>query len=363
MKLINYSELLNEKNYILIDVRSPQEFVLEGIPGAINIPILLDNERVEVGTAYKQVSPEAAKILGINFISKRLPEIFQEINNLSKQYKKIVFYCARGGMRSSSITSLFLSLGYKVFKLNGGYKSYRDFIMEELPKLNQGVKYIVIHGRTGVGKTKLLNSLESKGYSVLDLERLADHKGSFFGGLCEKRVQSQKRFDSLLYDFFSKNRPTYVLAESESKRIGNVYIPECIHQSLLQGIHIFADTTIEHRVKIVMEDYTNTEKESIKECILKLSRYASKEYVNTLLKLLDEGNLSEISKLLMTDYYDALYQKSIDKYHFENRVFYETIEEGSEKIISFLDKNGIFLSTEEHPLNGWSFSLNKKDLI
>lgn len=350
MKLINYNELLNEKNYILIDVRSPQEFMLEGISGAINIPILLDDERAEVGTAYKQTSPESAKILGIGFISKRLPEIFQEINALSKKYKKIIFYCARGGMRSGSISSLFASLGYKVFKLNGGYKSYREYILKEIPVLNEGVKYVIIHGKTGVGKTKLLNSLENKGFSVLDLERMADHKGSFFGGLCEKRPQSQKRFESLLYDFFSKNNPKYVIAESESKRIGNVYVPESIYHSLLQGEHILADTTIEHRIKIVMEDYTNTDKKAIEECILKLQRYASKEYVSTLLQLLEEGNLPEISKLLMTDYYDSLYQKSIDKYDFENVAFYEDIPEGTEKVIAILEKFGITNKIEEEPV-------------
>lgn len=341
MKLINYNDVLKEKNYILIDVRSPSEFALEGIPGAINIPILLDDERVQVGTTYKQQSPELAKILGVNFISKRLPDIFSEINALSKQYSKLIFYCAKGGMRSSSLTSLFTSLGYKAFKLNGGYRGYREYICSEIPKLNEGVKYFIIHGKTGIGKTKLLNSLEEKGYNVLDLEKFADHKGSFFGGLCEKRAQSQKRFESLIYDYFVTHKPDYVIAESESKRIGNVYVPDSIFNSLLNGEHILADTTIEHRVEIVMQDYSSTEKSKIEECILKVQRYSSKEFVDNLLKLLYEDKLEEISKLLMENYYDSLYQKSIDKYDFKYSIFYKSIPEGTDKIIDVLKKFNI----------------------
>lgn len=336
MKTISYEELIKERSYILVDVRTPAEFQAEGIPGAINIPLLLDDERAIVGTAYKQESPEIAKLLGIESVSKRLPEIFKEINKISKQTKKIVFYCARGGMRSGSMTALFSSVGYRVVKLDGGYKNYREFITKELPILNEGVEYIILHGKTGVGKTKLLNSLESKGYSVLDLEKFADHKGSFFGALCEKRPQSQKRFESLLYEFFKNNKPKYVIAESESKRIGNVYVPECIFHSLLNGRHIFVDTPMSHRVNIVLGDYTNTTSLEIKECILRIKRYAPHSYVDELLVLLEEGNLPLISEKLMTSYYDALYQKSIDKYEFREELFYETIEEGTEKIINLL---------------------------
>lgn len=339
MKIISYEELRKEKSYILIDVRTPEEYEKEGIPNSINIPVLLNEERVEVGTAYKLLSPEAGKTLGIKFISKRLPEIFEEISKLSKKTKKIIFYCARGGMRSASMTALFGSLGYNISKLDGGYKKYREFIGKEIKELNENVEYIVIHGKTGIGKTKILKNLEEKGYSILDLERLADHKGSFFGGLCEKRGQSQKRFESLIYNFFSTNNPKYVICESESKRIGDVYIPDAIFESMKNGRHIFADTPLEHRIKIVMEDYTNTNLESIKECILKLKRYTKTEYVDNLLRLLEEKNLEAISRELIVGYYDALYQKSIDKYDFKEKIVYNSIEEGAEELIKILGKN------------------------
>lgn len=337
MKNISYEDLLREKGYILVDVRTPKEFEAEGIPGSVNIPIMLDDERVEIGTAYKQVSPEEAKILGVEYFSKRLPEVFEAVRKLAKNYKKIIFYCARGGMRSGIMTAFFGAMGYRVTKLEGGYRGYRDFITKEIPILNSGVEYIIIHGRTGVGKTKLLNGLEAKGYSVLDLERLADHKGSFFGALNEKRPQSQKRFESLLYEFFRDKKPKYVIAESESKRIGNVYVPDSIYYSLLGGRHIFAETTMEQRVKVVMEDYfTTTTNEEIAECLLKVQRYASKEVSEKFTTLLEEGRRAELAESLMNEYYDALYQKSIDKYEFKEVVQYETIEEGVEKIIELL---------------------------
>lgn len=337
MKNISYEELIKEKGYILVDVRTPGEFEAEGIPGSINIPILLDEERVVVGTAYKQISPEQAKIEGVKYFSERLPEIFDQVNKLSKQYKKIVFYCARGGMRSGTMTAFFGALGYRVSKLEGGYRNYREFINKEIPRLNAGVEYIIIHGRTGVGKTKLLNGLEKRGYSVLDLEKLADHKGSFFGALCEKRAQSQKRFESLIYEFFRTHNPKYVIAESESKRIGNVYVPDSIYNSLLSGRHILAETGKELRVKVVMEDYfTTTTNEEIEECIMKVKRYVPHDLVEEFLKLLSEGKREELAGKLMEDYYDALYQKSIDKYDFKEIVKYESIEEGVEGIIKLL---------------------------
>ncbi|MGL5918285.1 MAG: rhodanese-like domain-containing protein, partial [Cetobacterium sp.] len=176
MIIIKYEDLLKEKNYTLIDVRTPKEFEEEGIPGAINIPLLLDDERIDVGTAYKQVSPEKAKELGVEAIAKRLPDIFREVQKQAKG--RIVFYCARGGMRSGSMSALFSALGYTTWKLEGGYRDYRQYILKNAPTYNKDVKYFILHGKTGIGKTKILNALEEKGYSVLDLEKMADHKGS-----------------------------------------------------------------------------------------------------------------------------------------------------------------------------------------
>ena len=183
MNTITYRELLEMDNYVLVDVRTPKEFESEPIPNAVNIPVLLDEERAAVGTAYVQQSKELAKELGVNFISKRLPEIFKQVQELSSKNRRIVFFCARGGMRSGTMCSLFQALGYKCMKLEGGYKAYREFVYKSIPVLNEKFKYVIIHGRTGIGKTKILAKLQEMGYPVLNLEKIADHKGSHFGAL------------------------------------------------------------------------------------------------------------------------------------------------------------------------------------
>lgn len=340
MRTIKYEDLHKLKSYILIDARSPKEFMDSPIPGAVNIPALLDEERVEVGTAYVKVSTEKAKEIGIEKISKRLPEIFKEINELSKKYDKLVFYCARGGMRSSSLEAIFYALKYKTLKLDGGYKAYRNYIMGKLSEKNKEVKYIVLHGRTGVGKTKILEKLSEKGYSVMDLEKMADHKGSFFGGLCEKKKQSQKRLESEIYEKISDEKTKYVIVESESKRIGDIYLPEEVYSSILNGYHLLVDTSMENRVKIIMEDYASASKEELKSCLDKVGRYISKERYEEYSNLLEEGKLDELSEILMEKYYDPLYDQSINKYDYEDEIFYKTIDEAADRVVNYLVKKG-----------------------
>lgn len=340
MRTIKYEDLHKLKSYILIDARSPKEFMDSPIPGAVNIPALLDDERVEVGTAYVRESTERAKEIGIEKISKRLPEIFKEINDLSKKYDKLVFYCARGGMRSSSLEAIFYALKYKTLKLEGGYKAYRNYIMDRLPEENKEVKYVVLHGRTGVGKTKILEKLSEKGYSVMDLEKMADHKGSFFGGLCEKKKQSQKRLESEIYEKISDEKTKYVIVESESKRIGDIYLPEEVYSSILNGCHLLVDTSMENRVKIIMEDYASASKEELKSCLDKVGRYISKERYEEYSNLLEDGKLDKLSEILMEKYYDPLYDQSINKYDYEDEIFYKTIDEAADRVAEYLVKKG-----------------------
>ena len=212
--------------------------------------------------------------------------------------------------------------------------------MENLPEKNKDIKYVVLHGRTGVGKTKILEKLAEKGYSVMDLEKMADHKGSFFGGLCEKKKQSQKRLESEIYECLSKNETGYVLVESESKRIGDIYLPEVVHDSILNGCHIIINTSMENRVKIIMEDYSGASKEELQGCLDKVGRYISKERYENYSKLLEEDKLPELSEILMEKYYDPLYDQSINKYQYEEEINYETIDEAAERVADFLLRKG-----------------------
>lgn len=339
MREISFEEVLKLKNYVLIDARSPKEFLEQGIPGAVNIPALLDDERAEVGTAYVKQSKEKAKEIGIQRISKRLPEIFKNINELSKKYDRLIFYCSRGGMRSGSLEVLFNTLGFKTMKLQGGYKSYRQYILENIHEINKNKEYIVLHGRTGEGKTKILEKLEEKGYSVLNLEKMADHKGSFFGGVCETREQSQKRFDGEIFDRLIKDTKGYFLVESESKRIGNIYINENIYSSIVNGKHLFVSTSMKNRVEIIMEDYADAKISELEECLLKVARYISKERYEKYHSLLIEGKLAELSEILMEKYYDPLYDVGINKYTYDVNINYEDVDEAVEEIVTYLKNN------------------------
>lgn len=338
MNTISFEDFLKEENAILIDVRTPKEFLLEKIPNSVNIPVLLDEERVIVGTTYVQHSKEVAKQKGIEFLSKRLPEIFETVQNLSKKYSKLIFMCARGGMRSSSVTSLFHSLGYKVAKLEGGYKAYRDFVLTTLPIENAKFEYIVVHGRTGVGKTKILNKMANLGVSVMDLERMAAHKGSFFGALGEKLPQNQKRFDGEIFNFLRNCKTKYIVVESESKRIGNLYIPESVYSSMINGKHLFIDTSIPNRLDILLEDYGHVPPNMLEECILKVARYVSKEKTSNYLNLLHEKNLKKLFELLIIQYYDPLYEVSINKHNFELSIKYDNMDSCAKELSDYFFK-------------------------
>ena len=153
-------------DYVFIDLRSPSEYMEGTIPGAINVPLFNDDERAEIGTIYKQRSPEESKKSGIEIVSKKLPDIYEKIVDLDTTYKHLVFFCARGGMRSNSIVSFFEALGINAMQLEGGYKAYRHHILESLPKLVGKISFIVLYGNTGVGKTNILDMLKEKGMDV-----------------------------------------------------------------------------------------------------------------------------------------------------------------------------------------------------
>lgn len=182
-KIIEYEQLINNEikgTYQLIDVRSPSEHKAETIPGSINLPLLDDEERTRVGTVYVNESADKAKKLGIEIVSKKLPDLYSKIIDLSNQYDNLIFFCYRGGLRSKVLVSLLDSLGIRAFKLNGGYKRYRKYVIKALPEIVKKVNFVVIHGNTGTGKTQILKILNQKGMDVLDLEGCANHRGSFW---------------------------------------------------------------------------------------------------------------------------------------------------------------------------------------
>ncbi len=309
-KTIKYDDIDKDKidgSYILIDVRSPKEFESETIPGAINIPIFDNDERKLVGTTYVQQNTDYAKKIGIDAVSLKLPSIYDQISKLNKKYNKLILFCARGGYRSSSLVSLFMTIGINIFKLDNGYKGYRRYINKNLPKTVDGVKFIVLYGNTGTGKTDILNFLEEKSYNTLDLEGCANHRGSILGSVGLGKQNTQKMFESLIYNSLKKRNSNIVFIEGESRKIGKVVIPEYLYKAMNEGINIEIYADIDKRINIVLKDYVDgTDKELINS-LQYLRQQLSNKIINNYISMIKSGNYKPVIKELMTDYYDPHY--------------------------------------------------------
>ena len=337
---LSYKELLEINNYILIDVRTPKEYQESTIPGAINIPVLLDEERVMVGTAYKKESQEKAKQLGVEAISKRLGDITKQVSELSKEYENVVFFCARGGMRSGSMTSFFKSMGYKTARLSGGYKSYRTFTIEDLNNIVQGLTLITLHGKTGTGKTKILNRLHETGIETIDLEGLAKNRGSHFGHIGIPQDRSQKTFESLLYDAVKYRESNVIVIEGESRKIGPIHIPDPFWNTMKEGIKFLVEAPIEMRLNIIIDDYTGVDelKGNLLEVAEKLKRYMNGNAYDKFIDLVEKGEIREAARLMMVEYYDPMYNRSLNKHNYHEEVFVESIEDGIIKLKELFKK-------------------------
>lgn len=331
-KTLDFNQI--DKECLLIDLRSPKEYEEATIPGAVNIPIFTNEERHEIGYIYVNESVEKAKIMGVEAVSKKLPKIYEQVSRFDKEYKKLVFFCARGGMRSSSICSLFTTLGINAFKLNNGYKGYRRFINENLIKVNEEVKYIVLHGKTGVGKTEILKKLAERGFDVLDLEYAANHRGSLLGNVGLGNPRSQKAFESIVYEILSNRKNDYIFVEAESKRVGNIVIPEFIHKGMRGGRHILVEASLEFRAELLSMEYTREEncKEEIDNALSNLGKYISEENIDRYKKLISEDAFEEVATELMIKHYDPMYQSEIKKYEYDIVVELENIDKSCDII-------------------------------
>lgn len=321
-KIVNYSELENhflEKESILIDVRSPGEYDSETIIPAINIPIFNNKEREIIGTAYKKESSEKAKRLGIEFVSKKLPMMYKEISELDKKYKNLIFFCARGGYRSTSIVSLLNSIGINAIKLNDGYKGYRKHINENLPTIVEDVKFVVLYGNTGTGKTEILKSLRKLGMNVLDLEGAANHRGSTLGSVGLGEQTTQKMFESIIYKVLKERKGNLVFIEGESRRIGRDVIPEYIFNKMKEGIHINIEADLEYRIETISKDYLDGTDEELIDSLYYLRKYLGNDKIDFYINLIKEKNYKQVIKELMLIYYDPLYKNNtrniIESFH------------------------------------------------
>ncbi|MCT4596973.1 MAG: tRNA 2-selenouridine(34) synthase MnmH [Vallitalea sp.] len=316
MKTISVNECLHMDKVIFIDVRTKKEYEEGTITGAINIPIFDNEQRAILGHTYKNVSKTTAKEMGFEIASHKLPEIYSEIKKVSKGYSKIVIFCWRGGMRSKSIATVMDLMHLPAYQLEGGYKAYRKHILNYFDKkLPAPSPYIVLHGYTGCGKTLLLNALEKANMPVLDLEGLANHRGSVFGGVGLSEQPPQKVFESLIYDKTKEHENTPIFVEAESTKVGKRMVPAFAMNYIKTGIHILVNLDKDIRIKRLIDDYIGSAQyhaqnfSEIRKSLTLIKSYMSNEDYNKMQNYLDNGNIYEFVSLLLDNYYDPMYEK------------------------------------------------------
>lgn len=298
------------KKQPIIDVRSPGEYQKGHIPGAINLPIFNDLERARVGTIYKQQNKDDAMALGLEIVGPKLSNFADQAKNLAVNGALNV-YCWRGGMRSEKMAWLFELAGIKVNVLQNGYKSYRKFLHRCFQLIDQ---LIVIQGPTGSGKTKILSSLKEAGEQVIDLEGLANHKGSAFGGLGEEEQPTTQQFqNNILATLLAFNLAQPVWIESESLTIGRVYLPEELWLQMNEATVIALDVPREYRISHIVEQYGVFSVEELSAKIRQLEQSMGNANMSMAIDLVGEGDLPGAVGILL-NYYDQSYAHSASKH-------------------------------------------------
>ena len=294
----------------IIDVRAPCEFAEDHISGAINLPVLKDLERERVGTIYKQESSFEARKIGASLVSANIGEhLAGHFAGKPKNYRPVV-YCWRGGQRSGSFGIVLANIGWDVSVIEGGYQTYRRHVSETIESIAPELNLVVLNGYTGAGKTLLLKQLESDGAPVLDLEGLACHKGSVFGGDPENPQPAQKRFESLLYDkvrTFDTGKPVFI--EAESAKVGRLNLPNPLWQKMKISPVIEIDSPLAERAAYLKSDYEEwlEDLDRIHRTLDRLKSFRSKKQIQQWRDLAEEGRWLDFVSELLSEHYDKLY--------------------------------------------------------
>ena len=329
------------KQYPVLDVRSPGEHAHAHIPTAHSLPLFTDEERKQVGTAYKQQSREAAIKIGLDYFGVKMRKMVEEVEGISNlelgkqeiskidtqfpipNSQSLLLHCWRGGMRSAAIAWLLDMYGFKVYLLAGGYKAYRKWVLAQFEKeynLN------IIGGYTGTGKTLLVHELIKQNKTVIDLERLANHKGSAFGAIENMPQPGQEMFENLLAAELADvrcslteqnssttnngQRTTVIYLEDESQRIGNLQIPMPLWYTMRKSPVFFIDIPFDERLDYITAEYGKQKKETLLEAILRIQKRLGGLETKNALRFLAEDNYRECFRILLS-YYDKWYYKGL----------------------------------------------------
>ena len=341
MKTINIEDALKLENTIFIDVRTEKEYNDDHILNAHNIPLFSNDEHHEVGTIYKKEGKPEAIDKGFDFVSPKLKDMYREVKELSNQYDHVVIYCARGGMRSGSFANLLSSIGIDLYKLEGGYKSYRNYVLDYLKNIMDKKQFIVLHGLTGVGKTELLVELEKNNIDIIDLEQMAKNTGSVFGFITfDEKPPTQKTFETRIFNSLFYSKTDFIFIESESKRVGHVLVPNEIYDAIIRdGYHILIECNIGDRVKRLCKDYIYDRNEGnidvLRECIGRFKKRLGQKKVDEYTQLLDDKKYEELVEKYLIEYYDPLYMHSVNQYKYNEILDFKDINETIEDLKNF----------------------------
>jgi len=304
---------------IIIDVRSPAEFEHAHIPSALNLPLFNNEERAMIGTTYKKQSREAAIKAGLPIFGMKMLPMIETVEAWIKDRHKendltkptIYLHCWRGGMRSAAMAWLLDLYGYKVIQLTGGYKAYRNWVLEQFT-ISYSLK--VLGGYTGSGKTEILHALQNKNYPVIDLEGLAHHKGSAFGAIGQLPQPSQEMFENIvakkLFEENKNNKSIWI--EDESQRIGTVLIPTPLFHLMRSSPCYFLTIPFEQRLNFIVEGYGSFDQKSLIEATIRIQKRLGGLETKTAVDFITAGALKEAFSILLK-YYDKWYEKNAKK--------------------------------------------------
>ena len=294
----------------LVDARSEGEFAQSHIPEAINVPILNNSERIQVGTLYKQAGPEKATLKGFELVGPRFHLIQREaLRNFPN--KKVMLYCWRGGMRSQILSWLLTQVGFEVYRLAGGYKTYRTFTFNEVRK---PYPLLVLGGKTGAAKTVLLQKLKERGEQVVDLEGLANHKGSSFGAIGLPGQPTVEQFENLLAEQLRKIPPDRAIwVENESRRIGRIILPDPFFLQMTQSPRIEIEKTDTERIAHIAREYAGLDQVELTDAVLRLQKRLGGDRTKQAVEAI-QANQPEIWIPILLQYYDKTYSYDLARH-------------------------------------------------
>lgn len=306
--VVTFEEIFPRPVVQFVDVRSPVEFAQGHIPGAVNIPLFADDERARIGTVYKQVDKGQALALGEKIARPKVDGIIAKIQELLPA--ELVIYCWRGGKRSTEICRLVNEAGTPARRLTGGYKAYRHGVRNGI---EQPRKLVVVGGKTGSGKTAILLGLRVQGMQVIDLEGLANHKGSVFGHINEKPQPTTEQFENDFYDELQQLDPEQVLLlENESYVIGSVHLPPPLLLQMRAAPLLIVEVGVEARVKRLVREYTSTDRLELIEACQRIAKKLTAPKLQEVTELLENDEFSAACTILL-GYYDHYYNRGIEK--------------------------------------------------